>query len=330
MEHATNGARIGSFGKKTRKNSVMERQNEQPTTVSDGRFKEQLLCKLDELRKANFLCDTIVRVEGEDFPAHKNVLCATSDYFKAFFSSDLQVKESQSSLVELKNVKSSTIAEVLRFMYTGEVNMSSSNAQDLIVVSDYLIIPRLKTTAAEFIGKSINASNCSAMESFAFQYNCDALSQAVLNYKCEHFLTYVKSNDFMHLDVEKVKELACLDDLHITKEEEVYEAVIEWVKHDLTSRECFLPDLLNCLRLFALSKYSLEKFLKKEELIVKNPVCSNILYNGLNFFVFPDRFLSKSLKHRSSVENEEHVIVVTRSEERRVGKECRSRWSPYH
>ena len=24
------------------------------------------------------------------------------------------------------------------------------------------------------------------------------------------------------------------------------------------------------------------------------------------------------------------VIVETRSEERRVGKECRSRWSPYH
>src|SRR2546430_15552331 len=24
------------------------------------------------------------------------------------------------------------------------------------------------------------------------------------------------------------------------------------------------------------------------------------------------------------------VILVTRSEERRVGKECRSRWSPYH
>ena len=24
------------------------------------------------------------------------------------------------------------------------------------------------------------------------------------------------------------------------------------------------------------------------------------------------------------------VVIVVRSEERRVGKECRSRWSPYH
>ena len=28
--------------------------------------------------------------------------------------------------------------------------------------------------------------------------------------------------------------------------------------------------------------------------------------------------------------DEDDVIEVVRSEERRVGKECRSRWSPYH
>ena len=26
----------------------------------------------------------------------------------------------------------------------------------------------------------------------------------------------------------------------------------------------------------------------------------------------------------------DHVLLLLRSEERRVGKECRSRWSPYH
>ena len=36
--------------------------------------------------------------------------------------------------------------------------------------------------------------------------------------------------------------------------------------------------------------------------------------------------LMEVLKPRRDVE----VVVLTRSEERRVGKECRSRWSPYH
>ena len=32
----------------------------------------------------------------------------------------------------------------------------------------------------------------------------------------------------------------------------------------------------------------------------------------------------------SRVESEVNTVVAQRSEERRVGKECRSRWSPYH
>ena len=33
---------------------------------------------------------------------------------------------------------------------------------------------------------------------------------------------------------------------------------------------------------------------------------------------------------RAKVESPYHSTIVHRSEERRVGKECRSRWSPYH
>src|SRR2546429_9676265 len=35
-------------------------------------------------------------------------------------------------------------------------------------------------------------------------------------------------------------------------------------------------------------------------------------------------------RRRAPVEGGGVVAVVVRSEERRVGKECRSRWSPYH
>ena len=33
---------------------------------------------------------------------------------------------------------------------------------------------------------------------------------------------------------------------------------------------------------------------------------------------------------KEAVENKKKVLLFWRSEERRVGKECRSRWSPYH
>ena len=46
----------------------------------------------------------------------------------------------------------------------------------------------------------------------------------------------------------------------------------------------------------------------------------------------PKRHLSKARrdKRRSNVWKLEAPALVKRSEERRVGKECRSRWSPYH
>src|SRR5260370_28683661 len=42
---------------------------------------------------------------------------------------------------------------------------------------------------------------------------------------------------------------------------------------------------------------------------------SAVKYNGKLFYVFPTATKDK---------------IYVRSEERRVGKECRSRWSPYH
>src|SRR3989441_4137205 len=38
----------------------------------------------------------------------------------------------------------------------------------------------------------------------------------------------------------------------------------------------------------------------------------------------------KKVKVGSDVYEAKKAVVIARSEERRVGKECRSRWSPYH
>ena len=294
----------------------MDKQGEQKRKVINEKYKDELLHKLDELRKANFKCDTTIRAEGEDFAAHSVVLSAASDYFRALFASELQVKEKQNRLVELKEIKETTLVEVLTFIYSGEANISSSNAQELVVASDYLIIPSLKSSVAQFLGESLNVSNCFALESFASQNNCDSLRQAAIKYECQHFVAAVKSEDFLSLGFDQVKELMCKDELNIAEEEEVYEAVIAWVKHDLSSRECFLPDLLKCLRLFSMSKYSIRKILNTEELVGKSLICTNIMNSGLDFFLFPDRFLGKMLKHRNSIEKEEYVIVLTGGQDR--------------
>ena len=48
------------------------------------------------------------------------------------------------------------------------------------------------------------------------------------------------------------------------------------------------------------------------------------------FFLGRRRATYESLSRAAGVKQGQRVLDVGRSEERRVGKECRSRWSPYH
>ena len=41
-------------------------------------------------------------------------------------------------------------------------------------------------------------------------------------------------------------------------------------------------------------------------------------------------YVSKNWKSSQGIRLLAMVLAIVRSEERRVGKECRSRWSPYH
>src|SRR5258708_23521512 len=54
------------------------------------------------------------------------------------------------------------------------------------------------------------------------------------------------------------------------------------------------------------------------------PFAAQRIAKGLRLWV-PVRQPARQKHHRGGI-----VDLVVRSEERRVGKECRSRWSPYH
>ncbi len=54
----------------------------------DGeRYSASAFAKMNAFRKRGQLCDVRVKVDGREFPAHRVVLAASSDYFDAMFSS---------------------------------------------------------------------------------------------------------------------------------------------------------------------------------------------------------------------------------------------------
>ena len=65
-----------------------------------------------------------------------------------------------------------------------------------------------------------------------------------------------------------------------------------------------------------------------------------ILVHSLVYFIFPKTYLETRKEKIHNIADEisgnmngkeiKYIEQTLRSEERRVGKECRSRWSPYH
>ena len=56
---------------------------------------------------------------------------------------------------------------------------------------------------------------------------------------------------------------------------------------------------------------------------LKNDLSRKIIHIDMDAFF-------ASVEERDNPELATKPLVIARSEERRVGKECRSRWSPYH
>lgn len=65
-----------------------------PKDIMTNTHAKSILNSMNSLRKSSTLCDVTLRVEQKDFPAHRIVLAACSDYFCAMFTSEVSASHS--------------------------------------------------------------------------------------------------------------------------------------------------------------------------------------------------------------------------------------------
>ncbi|XP_049618650.1 hypermethylated in cancer 2 protein [Syngnathus scovelli] len=98
---------------------------------------KQLLLQLNQQRAKGFLCDVIIVVENALFRAHKNILAASSIYFKSLVLHDNLIN------LDTEMVNPSVFRQVLDFIYTGKLLSSSEQGSEqnfsaLLTAASYL------------------------------------------------------------------------------------------------------------------------------------------------------------------------------------------------
>ncbi|XP_050061412.1 kelch-like protein 2 isoform X2 [Aphis gossypii] len=245
----------------------------------------QLLEDLKSLRDNEVLCDIKLRtVNGTIVVGHRNILEAASKFFHVKFSNfDKDFK----GIVDILIKELDSVLQILvDYIYTGKIKITKENVKVLLPAAKILQLDYVINACVEYLQTGLDTSNCLGIKAFADLHSCMELSSSSGEFIKKNFLQMVKGDEFISLTFEKVIELISCNDIAVPCEEKVFECVIKWIKHDLDSREKFLPQLMEHVRLPLLaSKSCLLKHTIDEPLLKNCPKFNDIVSEALHYYL---------------------------------------------
>nr|XP_033814391.1 zinc finger and BTB domain-containing protein 38 isoform X3 [Geotrypetes seraphini] len=128
----------------------------------DGLHSETVLCSLHEQRAQGIFCDVTIIVEDVKFKAHRNVLAASSLYFKNLFLS--QSIWISGHVLELSDFKADVFTEILNYIYSSRVVVKRKETLvDLVAAGKKLgitFLEDLKNSIQSSKGSSLSPHSC--------------------------------------------------------------------------------------------------------------------------------------------------------------------------
>lgn len=134
---------------------------------------------------SELLSDVTFLIEGRTFHAHRICLLASSDAFRAMFDGGYREKDAKN--VEIPNIRWDIFELMMRFIYTGGVNIGSHIAQDLLRAADQYLLEGLKRRCEYTIAQDISVDNVVQMYELSEAYNAVSLRHACILFILERF-----------------------------------------------------------------------------------------------------------------------------------------------
>ena len=248
------------------------------SAIEQTSFCVELMKRLNIQRKQDYLCDvTLVTNDNSDFKAHRNVLSAASPFFCKLLESDM--KENREGIIRFEEISGSILEDVLEFIYTGTVEITQTNAEELIVTGNYLIIPSLKTASGRFLETEMSNCNCISTFYLAEKYDCVELIHNSRKFIHENFASVGEMDEFLSLEAKEVAVWISSDEIAVKAEADVFKIILKWVEHGKTERKAVFDELFRHVRLSFLSRDFLEDVVTNE-LVRENLACVKLVMDA--------------------------------------------------
>lgn len=251
---------------------------------------ERMMEKMETYFYQNKLCDVTLVAGQVRIPAHRLVLCAASDYFAAMFNSGLS--EATLGEVILKDVDPDALVVLIRFVYSGKLEIKEESVENLLSTSALLQFNNVVADCSAFLVKRLHPSNCIGISRFADTQGCLELQRVANDFVSENFVDVINNQEFLSLPSEELAKLLMRDDLNVPSEEMVFHSLILWAKHNRSSLLQSLPRLLECVRLPLLIPQFLVDQVQNNEFLRDNLQCQLLIMEAMKYHLLPERRLS--------------------------------------
>jgi hypothetical protein len=228
----------------------------------------------------------VLKVDDLEIHAHRAILSASSAYFMAMFTNDM--RESDQEVIEMKDMAPSILSMLVDFAYTGEVAITVENVQEVLAVASLLQIKQVQDICCNFLKQQLDASNCLGIKNFAEANGCQQLTDVIENFARRNFPEVAASSEFLTNSWESIASLISSNDLNVKREEDVYLAILEWVKQNPSERSEHFEKLLNHVHLPKMSINFLMEEVDSEPLVKQSLHCRDLLDEAKRFHLLKD------------------------------------------
>ncbi|GFG32453.1 hypothetical protein Cfor_04302 [Coptotermes formosanus] len=235
----------------------------------------------------NQLTDITLIAGSRRIPAHRLVLSAGSEYFAAMFTSDL--REATQNEVVLEGVDGDALSMLVHYCYTGCIELQEDTVETLLSTACLLQLTPVVDACCSFLMKQLHPSNCIGIRLFADAQGCMDLLKVAHNFTTEHFMEVIPNQEFLTLPADEVAKLLASDDLNVPSEEEIFHALMAWVKIDVASRKKDVSRLLSLVKLPLLMPSFIADYIETDPLFREDHVCQELIMEALKYHLLPER-----------------------------------------
>ena len=252
----------------------------------DKQFLEQLKNRLWHMKETGDYSDVTFQIGEEQIPCHKNILAAACPYFHSMFTNQVMLQQDNAKVIHIKTMPADTFKGILKYIYTGEIQLTQDNAQNFLEAADLMDFSALLKQCTDFMVEEMEPANCLGMWQAARIVNAKTLEEVALNFALEKFEEVCEEEEFQFLDRDSLRMYLCDISINAPSEDFICAKALKWMDHDPKERLLHFVKIFPCLQLQNLSAHFIQYSLLKHDDLIQHSETLSLLHDLLKHVIF--------------------------------------------